>query len=40
MVGLVPGAAHSKRMWYLSNFVTLGGWVKEKYHARIIVVRD
>ncbi len=38
LIGFVPGAADSKRMWPLSNFVTLGGWLNEEYHARIVVV--
>ncbi len=38
LIGFVPGAAHLKRMWPLANFVSLGTWLKEKYHAKIVVL--
>lgn len=38
LVGFAPGAAHQKRMWPLSRFVTLGSWLKNEYNAVIVVV--
>ena len=38
LIGFVPGAGHPKRMWPLANFLDVGDWLKEEYHARIVVI--
>ena len=37
LIGFAPGAAHPKRIWPLYNFVSIIDWLKEEYHARILV---
>jgi lipopolysaccharide heptosyltransferase II len=38
LIAFALGAAHQKRIWPLSNFITIGSWLEEEYNAHILVV--
>lgn len=38
LVAFVPGAGQLKKIWPLDNFIQIGRWVKQEYHARILII--
>ena len=38
LIGFVPGATSSKRMWPLSRFAAIGEWLINEYNAKILLV--
>jgi len=38
LVALGPGAGTPRRMWPISNFVSLGAWLGRSYHSRLVVL--
>jgi len=38
VVALAPGAGAAKRMWPLKNYIELAEWLRDDFHARLIIV--